>query len=74
MTCPYSGNLAGAIKPLIDRVFGVRWRSLTDRSRRDAHFADALHSNDDRAQVIAQEVFRVLNGMQPQTDSASSSR
>ena len=28
---------------------------------RDEHFADELHPNDDGAQVIAQEVFRVLS-------------
>jgi lysophospholipase L1-like esterase len=28
---------------------------------RDEHFGDELHPNDDGAQVIAQEVFRVLN-------------
>ena len=27
---------------------------------RDEHFADELHPNDEGAQVIAQEVFRVL--------------
>jgi lysophospholipase L1-like esterase len=30
---------------------------------RDEHFADELHPNDHGAQVIAQEVFRVLNGV-----------
>ena len=28
---------------------------------RDEHFADELHPNDEGAQVIAQEVFRVLS-------------
>jgi lysophospholipase L1-like esterase len=28
---------------------------------RDEHFADELHPNDEGAQIIAQEVFRVLN-------------
>ncbi len=31
---------------------------------RDEHFADELHPNDEGAQVIAQEVFRVLSQMQ----------
>jgi lysophospholipase L1-like esterase len=30
---------------------------------RDEHFADELHPNEEGAQVIAQEVFRVLNGV-----------
>jgi lysophospholipase L1-like esterase len=30
---------------------------------RDEHFADELHPNDEGAQVIAQEVFRVLRGV-----------
>jgi lysophospholipase L1-like esterase len=30
---------------------------------RDEHFADELHPNDQGAQVIAQEVFRVLTGL-----------
>jgi lysophospholipase L1-like esterase len=30
---------------------------------RDEHFADELHPNDEGAHVIAQEVFRVLNGL-----------
>jgi lysophospholipase L1-like esterase len=31
---------------------------------RDKHFADALHPNDEGAQVIAQEVLRVLSEFQ----------
>jgi hypothetical protein len=31
---------------------------------RDEHFGDELHPNDEGAQVIAQEVFTVLNGVQ----------
>jgi lysophospholipase L1-like esterase len=30
---------------------------------RDEHFADELHPNDEGSHVIAQEVFRVLNGV-----------
>ncbi len=36
---------------------------------RDEHFADELHPNDGGAQVIAQEVFRVLSEVCSSTET-----
>ena len=38
---------------------------------RDEHFADELHPNDEGAQVIATEVFRVLSEVRRETASPS---
>jgi lysophospholipase L1-like esterase len=38
---------------------------------RDEHFGDELHPNDEGAQVIAQEVFRVLNEVRQGTTGSS---
>jgi lysophospholipase L1-like esterase len=38
---------------------------------RDEHFGDELHPNDEGAQVIAQEVFRVLNEVRQRTSSSA---
>src|SRR5271166_3771112 len=61
------------------RAPGSRWTSLENHvplvdiasKLRDQHFADELHPNDEGAQVIATEVFRVLSEVRRETASPS---
>ena len=50
--------LPGEPDPLVDIASKLR----------DEHFADELHPNDEGAQVIAQEVFRVLSEVRQTED------